>query len=119
MKVGLDRRVPQHRPAGAVPYEAVLYASESVSKRTRRCPGPRTFDKSASEAAFKTPKYAPVFPDRFGSLADARTFCAAFFDYYNHEHRHSGSGWHPPASVHHGTCTRKSTRPAIKELRDL
>lgn len=61
-------------------------------------------DNPYSEAAFKTLKYAPVFPDRFGSLADARAFCRAFFDYYNHEHYHSGIGWHTPASVHHGTA---------------
>lgn len=60
-------------------------------------------DNPYSEAAFKTLKYAPVFPDRFGSLADARSFCDRFFGYYNHEHHHSGLGWHTPASVHHGT----------------
>lgn len=57
-----------------------------------------------SEAAFKTLKYAPVFPDRFGSLADARAFCERFFGYYNGEHRHSGIGLHTPSSVHHGTA---------------
>ncbi len=62
-------------------------------------------DNPYSEAAFKTLKYAPVFPASFGSLADARTFCETFFDYYNHEHRHSGIGLHTPASVHHGTAT--------------
>ena len=61
-------------------------------------------DNPYSEAAFKTLKYAPVFPDRFGSLADARHFCERFFAYYNHQHRHSGLGWHTPASVHHGTA---------------
>ena len=63
-------------------------------------------DNPFSEAAFKTLKYAPVFPDSFGSLADARAFCEAFFTYYNHEHRHSGIGLHTPASVHHGTATQ-------------
>jgi putative transposase len=63
-------------------------------------------DNPYSEAAFKTLKYAPVFPDRFGCLADARAFCEAFFDYYNHQHRHSGIGWHTPASVHHGTANQ-------------
>lgn len=62
-------------------------------------------DNPFSEAAFKTLKYAPVFPEHFGSLADARAFCEAFFGYYNHEHRHSGIGLHTPASVHHGTAT--------------
>jgi len=61
-------------------------------------------DNPYSEAAFKTLKYAPVFPDRFGCLADARAFCERFFDYYNHQHHHSGLGWHTPASVHHGTA---------------
>ena len=62
-------------------------------------------DNPYSEAAFKTLKYAPVFPQNFGSLADARAFCERFFSYYNHEHRHSGIGLHTPASVHHGTAT--------------
>ena len=63
-------------------------------------------DNPYSEAAFKTLKYAPVFPTNFGSLPDARAFCEAFFVYYNHEHRHSGIGLHTPASVHHGTATQ-------------
>ena len=62
-------------------------------------------DNPYSEAQFKTLKYCPAFPERFGSIEDARTFCAAFFDYYNHEHRHSGLGLHTPASVHFGTAT--------------
>jgi putative transposase len=66
---------------------------------------PRTSnDNPYSEAQFKTMKYVPDFPDRFGSLADARTFCDSFFTAYNHEHRHSGIGWHTPASVHFGTA---------------
>ena len=63
-------------------------------------------DNPYSEAAFKTLKYAPVFPENFGSLPDARAFCETFFSYYNHEHRHSGIGLHTPASVHHGTATQ-------------
>ncbi|MGP2481163.1 integrase core domain-containing protein, partial [Listeria monocytogenes] len=47
-------------------------------------------DNPYSEAAFKTLKYAPVFPERFGSLADAGAFAEQFFAYYNHEHRHCG-----------------------------
>jgi len=62
-------------------------------------------DNPYSESAFKTMKYAPVFPENFGSLADARAFADAFFAYYNHEHRHSGIGLHTPASVHYGTAT--------------
>ena len=62
-------------------------------------------DNPYSEAAFKTLKYAPAFPDRFGSLADARAFGEKFFGYYNHEHRHRGIGLHTPASVHFATAT--------------
>ena len=61
-------------------------------------------DNPFSEAQFKTLKYCPAFPGRFGSLADARAFCETFFAYYNHEHRHSGIGLHTPASVHYGTA---------------
>jgi putative transposase len=61
-------------------------------------------DNPYSEAAFKTLKYCPAFPERFGSIADARAFCESFFAYYNHEHRHSGIGYHTPASVHYGTA---------------
>ena len=62
-------------------------------------------DNPYSEAQFKTLKYMPDFPDRFGSLADARVFCERFFTAYNHEHRHSGIGMHTPASVHFDTAT--------------
>ena len=61
-------------------------------------------DNPFSEAAFKTLKYCPAFPDRFGSIEDARAFCAEFFEYYNHVHRHSGIALHTPASVHYGTA---------------
>jgi putative transposase len=51
-------------------------------------------------------------------LADARTFCEAFFGYYNHEHRHSGIGLHIRASAHRGTAPgiraqRQHTRNAV------
>jgi len=62
-------------------------------------------DNPFSEAQFKTLKYCPACPERFGSLADARAFCERFFSHYNHEHRHSGIGFHTPASVHYGTAT--------------
>jgi putative transposase len=68
-------------------------------------------DNPFSEAAFKTLKYCPAFPERFTSIADARTFCAEFFAYYNHQHRHSGIGLHTPASVHHGSAKE------VQELR--
>jgi putative transposase len=58
-------------------------------------------DNPFSEAWFKTLKYAPVFPDRFGSLQHARTFLDEFVQFYNHEHRHTGIGLHTPADVHY------------------
>jgi putative transposase len=62
-------------------------------------------DNPYSEANFKTLKYCPAFPGRFGSIHDARAFCAVFFDHYNHVHRHAGIGLHTPASIHYGTAT--------------
>ena len=62
-------------------------------------------DNPYSEAGFKTMKYCPAFPERFGSIEDARAFCQHFFAYYNHDHRHSGISYHTPASVHYGTAS--------------
>lgn len=59
-------------------------------------------DNPYSEAHFKTLKYRPEFPDRFGSIEDGRAFCRRFFHWYNVEHRHSGLGFHTPAAVHFG-----------------
>ncbi len=47
-------------------------------------------------------KYAPVFPDRFGSIGEARAFMDAFTTAYNHQHHHTGIGLHTPADVHYG-----------------
>jgi putative transposase len=68
-------------------------------------------DNPYSEAQFKTLKYRPDFPDRFGCIEDARVFCDRFFRWYAHEHRHSGIGLHTPADVHYGRA------PAIREAR--
>jgi putative transposase len=70
-------------------------------------------DNPVSEAQFKTLKYCPAFPERFGSIHDARAFCATFFSYYNAEHRHSGIGYHTPASVHYGTAAEIRERRAV------
>jgi putative transposase len=79
---------------------ALLLADLGVTKTHSRphCSNDNPF----SEAQFKTLKYRPELPERFGSLADARTFCRAFFHWYNHHHRHSGLGFHTPAAVHFG-----------------
>jgi putative transposase len=60
-------------------------------------------DNPFSEAQFKTLKYLHDFPGSFPSLSAARAFCDGFFTEYNHVHRHSGIGWHTPASVHFAT----------------
>jgi putative transposase len=59
-------------------------------------------DNPYSEAQFKTMKYRPDFPARFGSIEDARAHCQAFFDWYGTMHRHSGIGYMTPHSVHYG-----------------
>jgi putative transposase len=54
-------------------------------------------DNPFSEAQFKTLKYRPDFPQTFGSIEDARTFCARFYRWYNHD------------SIPASGCTRHST----------
>jgi putative transposase len=79
---------------------AFLLADLGVTKTHSR---PHTSnDNPYSEAQFRTLKYRPDFPDRFGCIEDARAFCQRFFRWYNGEHRHSGIAWHTPQSVHYG-----------------
>ena len=59
-------------------------------------------DNPYSESQFRTFKYRPDFPDRFGSFEDARAHCVRFFGWYNDDHRHSGIGLRTPADVHYG-----------------
>jgi putative transposase len=70
-------------------------------------------DNPYSEAAFKTLKYCPSFPGRFGSRQDAIVFCEKFIRYYNDEHRHSGIGLHTPASVHYGSAQAVQDQRAV------
>jgi putative transposase len=79
---------------------AFLLADLGVTKTHNR-PYTST-DNPYSEAQFKTLKYRPAFPARFDSIEHARAHCRDFFDYYNHQHRHSGIGLMTPASVHYG-----------------
>jgi len=58
-------------------------------------------DNPYSEAQFKTLKYCPTFPERFGSIQDSRSFCQDFFSWYNKEHHHSGIGLMTPEQVHY------------------
>ena len=61
-------------------------------------------DNPYSESQFRTLKYRPDFPERFGSLEDARAHCQRFFHWYNNEHRHSGIGLMTPHAVHYGAA---------------
>lgn len=79
---------------------ALLLADLGVAKSHSR-PGVSN-DNPFSEAQFRTLKYAPGYPDRFGCLADARQWAQTFFTWYNHEHHHTGIGLFTPADVHTG-----------------
>jgi transposase InsO family protein len=64
-------------------------------------------DNPYSESQFKTMKYRPEFPERFGCIEDARAHCQAFFAWYNDQHCHSGIGYMTPHSVHYGLATQQ------------
>jgi putative transposase len=70
-------------------------------------------DNPFSEAQFKTLKYMPEFPDRFGSLEHARSFCRAFFPFYNDQHHHSGLAMLTPADVHYGHAAERIAARAV------
>lgn len=81
---------------------AFLLADLGVTKSHSRPHVPN--DNPFSESQFKTMKYRPDFPKTFANIEEARAFCQQFFTWYNFDHRHSGIGWHTPASVHYGTA---------------
>ena len=79
---------------------ALLLADLGVTKTHSR---PHVSDDNPySEAQFKTLKYRPDYPERFGCQIDARAWSRDFFDWYNHEHHHSALGLLTPADVHYG-----------------
>ena len=78
-------------------------------------------DNPFSESQFKTMKYRPEFPTRFGSIQDGRAFCVGFFNWYNTEHHHSGIALLTPEMVHYGlaeevTMNRKVTLARAYQL---
>jgi putative transposase len=92
---------------------ALLLADLSVTKTHSR---PYTSnDNPYSESHFRTMKYRPEFPDRFGCIQDSRAFCQTFFPWYNDEHRHSGIGMMTPAMVHYGlaAAVRENRQTAL------
>jgi len=94
---------------------AFLLADLGVTKTHSR---PYTSDDNPfSESQFKTLKYRPEFPDRFGCIQDARAYSLNFFDWYNKEHRHSGIGLFTPESVHYGRAEemREKRKSVLRE----
>ncbi|MGC9985802.1 MAG: DDE-type integrase/transposase/recombinase, partial [Polyangia bacterium] len=90
---------------------AFLLADLGVTKSHSR---PHVSDDNPfSEGHFKTMKYRPDFPDRFGSEEHARAHCRDFFPWYNTEHHHSGIGFFTPHDVHYGLAEGK--RMAVLE----
>ena len=89
---------------------AFLMADPGITKTHSR--PPVSDDNPYSESHFRTLKYRPGFPERFGCLQDARSFSQEFFTWYNNEHRHSGLGLPSPAVVHYGLAPE-----AIKQRR--
>ena len=70
-------------------------------------------DNPYSESQFKTMKYRPEFPERFGSYQDARGFCGEFFPWYNQEHHHSGLGFLTSFEVHFGKAEQQREKRAL------
>jgi len=60
-------------------------------------------DNPFSESLFRTMKYRPEYPPQpFATLEDASTWVAAFVDWYNAEHLHSGIRFVTPSDRHAG-----------------
>jgi putative transposase len=90
---------------------ALLLADLGITKSHSR---PHVSDDNPySESRFKTLKYRPGFPDRFGSIQDGRVFCQDFFPWYNCEHRHSGIGLLTPEMVHYGKAEAVTSQRRI------
>ena len=84
---------------------AQLYADLGIIKSFSR-PSVSN-DNPFSESHFKTMKYRPDFPERFGCIEDATVFGRPFFNWYNNDHQHSGLGFFTPADVHFGRVEAK------------
>jgi putative transposase len=110
---------------GIAPHQLTIHADRGAPMRSKRVTElfvdlgiagsysrPRiSNDNPFSEAQFRTFKYRPEFPDRFGSIQDARAICRTLFAWYNDAHHHSGLRYLTPADVHYGRAA------AILEVR--
>ena len=90
---------------------AFMLADLGVTKSHSRPHVPN--DNPHIESHFKTLKYQPEFPSTFACLAQARAFCQTFFQWYNHEHRHSALALLTPSDVHHGRAPAKLKRRQV------
>ena len=73
---------------------------------TRSLSRPRVSDDNPfSEAHFKTVKYHPGFPDRFGAIEGSIGYMRSFFPWYNTEHRHGGLSMMTPEDIHYGRAS--------------
>jgi putative transposase len=103
-----DQRLLDGLQAGGVP------ARRPGVTKTHSRPHTST-DYPYCEAQFRTPTYRPDFPEQFGCVEDARTFCRRFFRWDNSKHRRSGIAWHTPHSVHYGQS--EAIRAARADIR--
>jgi putative transposase len=76
-------------------------------------------DNPSSEAHFKTLKYRPNFPKRFGALEDARVHLTDFFAWYNTNHWHGSLGLHTSHDVHHGLADARNAAPFLRKHPEL
>ena len=111
--------IPQvvHADRGTSMTSKTVAALLSDLEVTRSHSRPRVSnDNPYSESLFKTLKYGPEFPERFASVHDAGAFISGFVDWYNHDHQHSGIGFHTPANVHYGHAAgiaKERSAPAL------
>jgi putative transposase len=95
LTVHMDRGAPMTAKSFAL-----LLADLGITKSYSR---PHVSDDNPFiESHFKTAKYMPDFPDKFGSVQDARAHFRRFFQWYAMEHHHSGIALLTPHQVHHG-----------------
>lgn len=100
--LGKDTGLKLHSDLGA-PMKAkpfiALTAKLGIANSFSR---PRVSDDNPYiESHFRTLKYRPDFPGRFGSYEDCEAHCQRFFGWYNQQHRHSGIAYLTPEVVHY------------------
>jgi putative transposase len=102
------------RPGTGDDVQAVAYLLADLGVTKTHARPHVSNDNPFSEAQFKTLKYRPAFPGRFGAIQDARAHCHVFFLWYNTEHHHSALGLLTPADVHHGRAEQRvAARAAV------